>query len=543
MGRKRKDERQFWVLDAETDPFKNGRVPEPFIWGLYDGTSFYHFTTTDEMVAHIRDHDVIVYAHNGGKFDFHFLLERITLHERVTVINGRLVASHIGKCELRDSWNLLPISLADYQKDSIDYAIFEKEERDKPANRRAIIEYLKGDCIYLWELLDAFFNSYGRHLTQAGAAMAMWEEIDGAKAPQSTGDYYDRFSAYYYGGRVECFQSGRIMGPLSVFDITSAYPWAMLNAHPYGLEYVTSGPTAQIRPQSFVRLNCVSNGALPWRTDKGAMLFPCDPPGESREYAVCGHEYLAGLETGSISDVEILSVIDFVTSKSFQPYIDRFFKRRLEAKERGDKAQDIFCKLLMNSLYGKFAANPDNYGNFQCVPFVELEDYADEGYRFDGMIGPHALLKAGLDNWQKRYYNVATAASITSQVRAHLWRAICASDGIVYCDTDSIICRDNSSLDIGGHLGGWKLEGVADEAHIAGKKLYSLRGEFDKGVKEKTASKGVRLSARDIERVASGETVLHKNEAPTFRLRGAPVFLERNVKMTAKPSRRETSPV
>ena len=32
--------RKLIAIDCETDPFKAGRVPEPFIWGMYDGNEF-----------------------------------------------------------------------------------------------------------------------------------------------------------------------------------------------------------------------------------------------------------------------------------------------------------------------------------------------------------------------------------------------------------------------------------------------------------------------------------------------------------------------
>lgn len=534
MGRKRRksDDRPFWVIDAETDPFKHGRIPEPFIWGLYDGVSFETFDTTAEMVAYIREHDVIVYAHNGGKFDFHFLLNEINLCEPVTVINGRLVVSHIGKCELRDSWNILPIPLARYQKDEIDYAIMERGKREKPENRRKIIEYLRGDCIYLHELIYTFEEAYGRHLTQAGASMHVWQQMHGEKAPQSSRDFYQDFSKYYYGGRVECFASGVIPGPLKVIDIKSAYPWAMLSPHPYSLEYAITHHPKTVAPQSMVTVECASYGALPFRTEKGAMIFPNDD--ERRTFYVTGHEYMAGLETGSLIDPVVTKCVDFTRLVDFTPYIERFFEQRRQADLRDDVAMNIFAKLFMNGLYGKFAANPDNYGEFMCVPFGAIEDYGGENYTFEGMIGPHGLLKRPLNWHEQRFYNVACAASITGQVRAHLWRTIHASQGVVYCDTDSIICRDHNAP-IGSNLGMWTDEGTATECYIAGKKLYSLKGSFGKGKEYKTATKGVRLTHEQIKKVAAGEAVTFASDAPTFRLRGETIFQKRNVKMTAKP--------
>ena len=39
------------VADSETDPFKHGRFPTPFIWGLYNGKHYYEFTNTDDFVV------------------------------------------------------------------------------------------------------------------------------------------------------------------------------------------------------------------------------------------------------------------------------------------------------------------------------------------------------------------------------------------------------------------------------------------------------------------------------------------------------------
>ena len=115
------------------------------------------------------------------------------------------------------------------------------------------------------------------------------------------------------------------------------------------------------------------------------------------------------------------------------------------------------------------------------------------------------------------FFNVATAASITGCVRAHLFRSLRAVREPVYCDTDSIICRDPGTLKIGRELGEWKeeAESKAGGLWIAGRKLYALE---KKGGGWKLASKGVRLSPREIQTVANGEAVKSTLHAPTFSL-------------------------
>jgi hypothetical protein len=531
MGRKKTDARPFWTIDAETDPFLKGRMPKPFIWGLYNGNSFWTFETTEKLIEEIKDQEVIVYAHNGGRFDFHFLLPYINLREDIKIINGRLVSAKIGACEIRDSYALLPEPLRSFGgKLDIDMAKLEPEVRTQ--HMAEIIEYLKGDCVSLWDTIFKFEQKYGRHLTQAGAAMAFWERIHGKPAPKTDQRYFTKFKEYYYGGRVQCFQKGHIKGPIQVRDIRSAYARAMLEAHPYEPIYTELAYPREIKATDMVTLDCVSLGALPFRGDKGGMSFPDD--NLRRRYYVPGHEVIAAKETGSLREVEIINAVRFHHCIDFEPYITHFWEGRKKDIENGDEVNSLFKKRLMNSLYGKWAANPDNYGNFMAVPWSEKFDYAEEGYEFNGTFGPHTIVRKDLEDWQKRFYNVATAASITSYVRAMLWRGIHKSNGVVYCDTDCIMA-EVANVDEGDNLGQWTDEGTAKDAWIAGKKMYYLVGDFAKGKKTKQASKGVKLTGPQIKEVALGATVKWENDAPTFTLSGKrdAYFQVRNVKMTA----------
>jgi len=87
------------TLDAETDPFVYKRVPEPFAWGLFTGDDYIETWGDDctaEMLEKIEAHKepLRIYAHNGGKFDFFFLL-RFGVLRNPQIINGRIVKADL----------------------------------------------------------------------------------------------------------------------------------------------------------------------------------------------------------------------------------------------------------------------------------------------------------------------------------------------------------------------------------------------------------------------------------------------------------------
>lgn len=539
--KKKKDtDKPIWVIDAETDPFLAGRVPKPFIWGLYTGNDYYEFDTAKQLAEFIRPHEVIIYAHNGGKFDYHYMLEEINTEEPITIIVGRLAKFKIGLAEMRDSYNIIPVPLATYKKDEIDYSIFEENERNKPHNMRAIKKYLKLDCIYLYELVTRFIETYGHHLTQASAAMAAWEKLTRLEAPDYGADYYEKFSPYYYGGRVQCFRFGPIFENFQVADINSAYPRAMLDEHPFSYYFDVVYSLPEKYDTCMIRLRAVAKGCFPYRQDS-KLYFPADDI--EREYTITGHELRAAFETGTVRDVKIIEVHVFRETINFKQYITHFYDLRQEAKKIGDKATDIFAKLLMNSLYGKWAANPQNYREYVVSRWGEERQFEDKGFTFGGMLGPWAIGEKPIPEYRERYYNITTAASITGWVRAYLWRAICASDGVLYCDTDSIAAA-RCGVEFGGLLGQWKNEGSFTEAHIAGKKMYAFKGSDGEW---KHATKGVRLKPEDVVKLARGEKLTFNPSVPTYSVKKAltkkspdkvsgPVgtFTARNVKATAE---------
>lgn len=534
--------RSIAVIDAETDPFLFGRIPKPFLWGFYDGINFKTFDTSDELAELIKTQNIIVYAHNGGKFDHLFLLDHIEPFERMLIINSRLTQFRLGSAEMRDSYSIIPAPLRAYKKGDMDYSIMEESERDKPHNREKIVEYLRDDCIYLFELVEAFRERFGDNITQASTAMKQWKKISGLKPPRMTREQFTLFDRFYYGGRVQCFRTGIVDEHFSVADINSAYPFAMLYQHPFRPDFAVVEEPCEFSPdvRYFYRLECESHGAFPYR-EKSGLAFPND--GQRREFFVTDWEYHTAKNAGLLRGEKFVEGFMFASTTDFSQYVMKFYDERKRAKKEGDKLTDLFSKLLMNSLYGKFGSDYQEYEHYMSAPVGDrFEAWEEVGRMSEAM----NLISRPLDESEMKFFNVATAASITGFVRAYLLAAITrvGFDNMLYCDTDSIAARDISSLDIHGELGGWKNEGLFDRAGISGKKMYIFKKnkncpiyaadkKKDPETKSyKSASKGVKLSEAQLWRVAKGGVEIHNNDAPSMAIGRKTRFVSRRVKMT-----------
>lgn len=568
---RKKPEDIFYTVDCETDPFHVcedakcrkcsglGRVPQPFIWGAYCGNNqeYFEASSTDEVVEYFREKKTTVYAHNGGKFDYHYFRDDINTDEPIMIINGRLARFKIGDCEFRDSLNIFPnTALADFGvKDEIDYELMEPDKRSDPNTLNLIRQYLRQDCIGLWDVVARYRKEYGKKLTQAGASMKYWEKnYFKQDAPRQTRQQHELYRKYYNGGRVQCFVRGEGFLDFKQADINSAYPRAMLESHPIETEGErrTRLPPDSMLPTTLISLKGTSRGALPWRDDSGELYFPDDEGGRRRRirtYHITGHEYIAALECNALDVHEILECHVFWKRFNFKDYIDHFYELRLQAIDRKDAAGKIFNKYFMNSLYGKFGANPDHYKEYIIASADSRKKWLEKGYEDYKPFGKERILmERALPDQQKRFYNVATAASVTGYVRAFLFQSMHKCSGLVYCDTDSIAACDTSRLDFGTKLGQWKHEGSWDYYAMAGKKLYAFHRDgadwdFDPEVDEKdrtwkVAAKGIHIADDErapeiISALARGETRKVLSQTPCYTVtREKPVFIHRNVKST-----------
>jgi DNA polymerase elongation subunit (family B) len=189
----------------------------------------------------------------------------------------------------------------------------------------------------------------------------------------------------------------------------------------------------------------------------------------------------------------------------------------------GSRIDELAYKYLLNSAYGKFATDPEKFKKWFLRSIGEDCTYLS--YDFEGDLG-HLSLWSLPDYKESGFYDVATAASITGWVRAYLWRTIKNCKDVLYCDTDSIICKRHA-IKLSDELGDWKLEDKLTEVRIAGKKLYSIYN----GKEWKTASKGVRIDEKDMKTIIKGGTVEWENQAPSFKVcNSGATFVKRRIK-------------
>jgi hypothetical protein len=541
---------EIWALDCETDPFKKGRDnPRPFLWGAFCRAlnRYETFGFGSQVLDFFSERRCCVYAHNGGRFDFHYLRDGFESEQQILIINGRISKFRIGKAEFRDSFSLLPVPLSAYQKEKVDYTLFEPEVRDLPENKKMIEDYLRSDCVNLAELLFEFASRFGRPLTQAGCAMAYYiKHYRNGVKPRQTAIQFERYKPYFFGGRVECFKAGYGLSNFKVVDKNSAYPHAMLSEHPLSPVGVLLADIPSQIEQCLVSLIGVSEGALPYRETDGSLIFPRDK--QEREYHVTGWELKKALELKLIKISSVKEVHRFDETQNFQGYIQHFYNERLAAKRKGDKAGDLFAKLFMNSCYGKFASDPSKYHDFMIVAPERLPVMLEKGWQAYKPWGDGRWLCYQPQPVERHwYYNIATAASITGYVRAGLLDDLNNAHGLLYCDTDSISAESVDKLKMSPALGDWKLELECDEYAITGKKTYAFRSAFDQQWNEKEklyeypkgaykiACKGVDLDASEIIRASRGETVLYEPEVPTYSItRPHPVLINRTVSLTAR---------
>jgi hypothetical protein len=198
--------------------------------------------------------------------------------------------------------------------------------------------------------------------------------------------------------------------------------------------------------------------------------------------------------------VKVLSVALYEKDHIFKDFIDFFYQERLKAKENKNTAYDLFFKILMNSLYGKFGQMMGEWETVgKCDP--KEVDYWTQSLEDDSYIYKYRKINGLIQRYNKKReaFNSFPAISshVTSYARVKLWTLIeiAKMENVYYCDTDSIFVNQSGYDNLRDHisdldLGKLKVECVTDDMKILGCKQYIF--------KEKVKHKGLKKDAVKI---------------------------------------------
>jgi hypothetical protein len=558
------------TVDLETDPFEYGQMVNPFVAGFYDGERYVTFWGTDCVSRLVKfleaeDTEYTLYVHNGGRFDFFYFMPYI--RHSLRIVNGRIIHATLGKHEFRDSYAIMPFPLADYDKDAIDYEKMAEGVREQ--HRDEILKYLRKDCVALYELVTAFFAEFGDKLTIGSASMKQIQARHKFKKGSAKYDSQWR-ERFYFGGRNQVFQAGVTRGNIRVYDVNSMYPYAMRAfLHPIGI----SGEVSKriLSNSVFIVVEGKNYGAFPVREKDGSLNF-------TKEYGIFNttiHEWNAAEDTGAFKCYKVHKAYGWKEQATFDDFVTHFYDARAIAKASDDAIRAIFYKYVLNSGYGKFAQNPENYSDYYVAEIGNLpaewhecdkacEQPCKKLWSIDYRHEQYIIWKRPLQIARSSWYNIATGASITGAARSILLRGLRATRYPIYCDTDSIICRGDCNVEIHStDLGKWDLEANGTVAYVGGKKLYAIfkpentltdkertkifpptltENQLRKTRQEKVvgnmvcvkkAHKGARLNARQIIDIVNGEKITSLNPVPNFKWDGSYTFTKREIKRTA----------
>ena len=496
-----------WSADFETttDPL-DCRVWAVGLCSIDENKTYIYGNKIEWLIDFFKDHPGdIFYFHNlkfDGEFIYSWLLKNGFKHTRnkdleinqfKTLINDKGQHFSIEICfdldekgkpktvSIYDSLKILPFSVEEIAKAfglpisklSIDYE--EKRGEDHMLTKEEI-DYLKNDVTIVACALEQLFNENLTKMTQASNAMKNYKEIVTPKKFDIwfPTPYFDEdIRQSYKGGFTYCnpkFQGKEIREGI-VLDVNSLYPSVMYyEALPYGEGKFFTGKYEHdskyfLYIQNFKCCFQVKKDHIPTLQIKNNLSFiPTEYLESSNDEQVrlclTSVDLDLFLDHYDIWDVEWLNGWKFRgTTGLFCKYIDKWNKIKMESTINGNKGMRTLAKLMLNSLYGKFALNPR---------VVSKTPYLDE----NGIV----KYKTESPEFRKPIY-IPVGCFITAYARNKTIRsAQKVYDRFCYADTDSLHLigteiPENLEIDP-VKLGAWKHESTFSRAKFIRQKTY-----------------------------------------------------------------------
>lgn len=397
------------------------------------------------------------------------------------------------RVKIYDSLKIAPLSVRDLagaynlpmSKGDIDYTeyrapghILTYEETD----------YLRRDVVIVAEVMKKFLDEGLDHMTIGSNAMHDFLTLYGGMKkfrklyPELKIEEDMFIRKAYRGGWTYCNSRivGQDIGEGVVYDVNSLYPYVMYECElPYGHPHWFSGEPTGEWPLWVAAVTCIfeiKTNHYPCIQLKGNVLY------NPREYLLES----VGVVTMCLTSVDWalyneqynIHVLEWhggygfgCTDELFKQYIDKWITVKNDATVTGNKGLRTIAKLMLNSLYGKFAT--------RRVAVARMPALYDED---DGEIVHYPVL----DPEERKTVYLPVGVFITSYARAKTVRAAQANyERFLYADTDSIhlVGTEPGNIEIDDvELGKWKCEGRFKRARFLRAKCYMEEYENGKTI-------------------------------------------------------------
>ena len=495
-----------------------------------------------------------VYAHNQD-FDFKVMdaLNYLTLNNwecsfwtaenfNFMLIFNKVLGEDHKRIYFLDTTNYARISLRDLGEHM---GLLKGEVNFKDVSDEDLKAYCRTDVEIIYKFIRGFIeflkdNNLGSlKYTIAGTSYKCYTHRFMPKDIKASINVHDHKKAVelergsYKGGRTECFKLGEVEEFVYDLDVNSMYPYQMKKY---------KGPTKLISYESKERsgedfkrfyLNAKSDGLLviadlefylpegfnnigvKTKIDKiDTLVFP----GGHIRSSVCSPEIEYILEHGDI--ITSYQINLYEGAYLFTDFVNYFYEKKSMYKEEGNLTYLMMCKIILNSLYGKFGQkNPIqvfkkfNDGKKDIMFCKEIDDNVDEKHISTAVYRIGNIGWYGTGEYEEGFNSlVAIPCFISAYARLHLGYLmdVAGKGNFYYCDTDSIFVNEEGYKNIrnrgflGSKLGLLKVE---DEGYlnIKGCKDYQfIKGlSYDHtgitGYDELVKVKGVKKSAEEIE--------------------------------------------
>ncbi len=494
-----KNNYKIYTYDFEATGDKSNKTTmKPYAVGIYNGKKYKSFFSSDyddilkEFINYLYkecDDKIIIYGHNGGKFDIYLLINKLIEHKYIIIQNlldknGRiinLITKYKNKTIIfRDTYCFINSSLEAACKDfktktkkkvdDVDHDLININNCDTKRVKEEVYEYLKNDCVSLFEVIESFNKVLNDNfdidirevLTNAAISRKVYSKYyNSEETPIYTfdEDKYHKFVDYYLGGRNECLRRlGEIIKKLYYYDFTSLYPYVMYKySYPYGI--MQSIVTNKFDKEKFgfykVNVNhtkeAIKNKELPFLGifKENKLIFPYF---ETPQEIILTSEEIKYIKEHKLGyEIQIKKFYYYEKhGKIFHYIVEKLYKLKQHAEKNDLEVLRNTVKIIINSLYGFWGTKlfreqiSITKNKSECKNIADLLNYLASGNLIDHKeINNYNIFKYK-DTIEPEFANIGLAMYITSYSRMELYTLMTniqkKGGKVYYCDTDSVIC-------------------------------------------------------------------------------------------------------